>query len=731
MLVKTVKKILSKDERLINDNEFNITKLYNLLEKYDSKILKELYQNEDIKNKFFKNIDGINIFKQEEFKFFLQHQKPFENGWTKLKNTIGLCDGKYLLRDTQDVVLNFPFKDCILEGGQSNDEVIESYFNYETTSFKEEDKAIEAKLVGKKIEVEVSTRGKKTYSVSGFKEYNGKKRKEVFFNEILAKDEIDRLLEKKALVNWKRYTKDEIGEVKEINRDKNGAIKENFIIKGNNLLALHSLKKEFLGKIKLIYIDPPYNTGSDSFSYNDNFNHSTWLTFMKNRVEIARKLLSEDGIMWIQIDDKEVNYLGVLLDEIFGRENFINLVTVKTKIGGVSGSSEGKSLRDATEFILIYAKDKSKINLEPVYAMTPVWNYIQEEYIDSGKSWKYTSVLTELGERILIKDDITTGRKYYHYPNAKTISVKQYANEHKISEEEVYNSIPEKIFQTTNAQSSIRTTVIQKTENINTGIVSIEYVPTKGKNKGILTEVLYTSTKRMFMFLSDMLVKDQHGNLLYKEKLTTLWDSIQYNNLSKEGKVNFPNGKKPEKLLQNIIEMSTYKGDYVLDFFGGSGSTAAVAHKLERKWITFEQIDSQINIMIDRLQNVVEGKDDKGISVGINWQGGGEFIYLELAKFNEKAKNKILNCETAQELKDLFSELYEKYYLNYNLNIKKFKELIKTSEFKELCLDDMKKMYLSMLDLNSMYINFEDMEDEKFNLSNDDIKLTKQFYGVK
>lgn len=204
---------------------------------------------------------------------------------------------------------------------------------------------------------------------------------------------------------------------------------------------------------------------------------------MKNRLEVARELLSEDGLLWVQTDDGEVNYLGVLLDEVFGRENFINLVTVKTKIGGVSGSSEGKSLKDATEFIQVYAKNKESISLKPIFAMTPVWEYIQTEYIEAGKSWKYTSVLLDLGEKVLIKTDSKNGRAYYHYPNAKTCSVRQYANDHGLTEEEIYNSIPEKIFQSTNAQSSVRTTLIRETENIESGFVSVSYVPSKGKIK--------------------------------------------------------------------------------------------------------------------------------------------------------------------------------------------------------------------------------------------------------
>lgn len=179
-------------------------------------------------------------------------------------------------------------------------------------------------------------------------------------------------------MNAKKFDVDGVHEIESFSED------DNLIIKGNNLLALHTLKEKFSGKIKLIYIDPPYNTGNDGFDYNDKFNHSTWLTFMKNRLEIACELLCEEGTIWVQTDDVETNYLGVLLDQVFDRNNFINIVTVKTKISGVSGSSEGKSLRDATEFIQVYAKNKEKVYLNPVFEVTPVVEYVNE-YKESGK----------------------------------------------------------------------------------------------------------------------------------------------------------------------------------------------------------------------------------------------------------------------------------------------------------------------------------------------------------
>lgn len=670
---KELEQLLMGQPEYLIDGKLNKNRLSELARKYDAKLLSLLMSNSLVKEQFFVTIEVNSeqtyVFQLEKFLQFLNNKEFLPDSFTAYKTKIGLAtqNGKYL-SENHDVVLNFPYKDCVLEGGQTKDDA---------------------------------------------------KRQEIFFNETLAPTEINRLLDKKVLTNFKRYDSDGEHEVDELKDT------DNLIIKGNNLIALHSLKKRFAGKVKLIYLDPPYNTGSDSFGYNDSFNHSTWLTFMKNRLEVSWELLSDDGLIWIQTDDGEVNYLGVLLDEIFGRDNFINLITVKTKIGGVSGSSEGKCLKDATEFIQVYAKKKDLINLKPIFAMTPVWEYIQTEYIEAGKSWKYTSVLLDLGEKVLIKTDNINGRTYYHYPNAKTCSVKQYANENGLTEEEVYNSIPEKIFQSTNAQSSVRTTLIRETENIQTGFVSVSYIPVKGKNQGELTEIFYTNTKRMVMFLSDMLTEDSEGNLLYKEKLTTLWDNIQYNNLSKEGLVDFPNGKKPEKLLQNIIEMSTEESDIILDFFGGSGSTAATSHKLKRQYISIEQMNGQLEKTIERLVNVTSGKDEKGISKDVNWTGGGSFVYAELKNDAQDFKKAIIKATSTEQLLELFEIAKKSSFLSYRIDPKK----LKSEEFKALSFAEQKQLLSEIIDKNNLYVNYSDIGDIDNHISEHDKKLNRQFYG--
>ena len=662
--------LLSQHEEFLVEGMLNKNKLSELARKYDSKLLNVLMKEEKIKNHFFTKLEGsILVFKKDVFLQFLNNKEFLPDSFTAYKTKIGLGnrDGS-LLSENHEVVLNFPYKDCILEGGQTKEDA---------------------------------------------------KRDENFFNETLAPIEITRLLDDKAFTNFKRYDKDGEHEVKEIKED------DNFIIKGNNLVVLHSLKKRYVGKVKCIYIDPPYNTGSDSFGYNDNFNHSTWLTFMKNRLEVAKELLSEDGVIFVQCDDNEQAYLKVLMDDIFSRNNYINIVTIKTKIGGVSGSSEGKSLKDTTEFIQIYSKNKEYLELKPIFTKTPVWEYIKTEYIDVGKSWKYTSVLLELGERRLIREDEKNSRIYYHYPNAKTCSVKQYAENNNLTEEEVYNLIPDKIIRSTNAQSSIRTSVIAETSEYNSGFVSIEYKPIKGKNKDKSTEIFYTQTKQMVMFLSDMLEKDEEGNLLYTERLTTLWDNIQYNNLSKEGLVNFTNGKKPEKLLQNVIEMCTLEGDIVLDLFGGSGSTAATAHKLGRRYLSIEQINNQLEVIIKRLKSVIKGEDDKGISKDINWKDGGEFVYCELKNDAEEFKNSVIESQSTENLIELLNFAKKSSFLSYRIEPKKLKE----KEFLELSFAEQKQLLLEIIDQNNLYVNFSDIDDEFYRIPEIEKKLNREFYG--
>ncbi len=350
---KIIEQLLKQDERLYiqEENEINYLKVFELLSQNEEALISLLFNNHQIKDKFFLKISQSYIFKVNEFKFFIEENK-IDNSYTQYKNRIGLKSNNKFLSENNDVVLNFPFKDCVLEGGQSTSEGKDTYFQYSNTTNEYEKKET--------------------------------KRKEVFFNEVLASDEIDRLLDKKALVNWNRYTKNGKEKVLNIKRDENGVIKENLIIKGNNLLALNSIKDEFAGKVKLIYIDPPYNTGSDEFVYNDKFSHSSWLSFMKNRLEIARVLLKEDGIIFVQIDNSpsdfksspEFGYLLVLMDEIFNRNNYITTICWKKK--GNASNTEN-SIGTITESIIMYAKNINSLDIN-LQDFKRQYNYFDEAH---------------------------------------------------------------------------------------------------------------------------------------------------------------------------------------------------------------------------------------------------------------------------------------------------------------------------------------------------------------
>ena len=291
-------------------------------------LIRLLLTDNEIKAKFFDEIDGHWVFNHNTFINYITDKNFLANSYTRFRNKIGLNIGDKFLRERGEVSLVWPYKDCVLEGGQTKEE---------------------------------------------------EKRKEIFFNEILAQDEINRMFDPKVLTNWKRHTAAGEQDVTEIQRDENGIIRENLIIKGNNLIALHTLKQEFRGQVKVIYIDPPYNTGTDSFGYNDSFNHSSWLTFMKNRLEVAKELLTDDGVFFASCDDNEQAHLKILMDEIFGNENFItNFVVIRAEGGGLA-----KQVVKGHDYLLTYAKNIE--NFEPLRKPKDIRGKIVEK--DGKKYW--------------------------------------------------------------------------------------------------------------------------------------------------------------------------------------------------------------------------------------------------------------------------------------------------------------------------------------------------------
>ena len=603
------------------------------------------------------------VFKIDNFRFFMEENK-IDNSYTRYKNRIGLTDGKRFINDSNDIVLNFPYKDCVLEGGQSTEEGMDTSFKYSEKT--------------KKYETEKS------------------KRKEIFFNQIIASDEIDRLFDEKAFVNWKRYTKKGEEKVKEIKRDKDGTIKENLIIKGNNLLALHSLKKQFAGKVKLIYIDPPFNTGTNAntFKYNNNFNHSTWLTFMKNRLQIAKKLLLDDGIIAISIDHYELLYLGVLADEIFGKENRMGIIAAVHNPGG---RQDDKFFPTAHENILFYAKNKDDAQLFRLGFSQDKLNQFKQE--DKYGKYKLRG-FRRSGNNSNKEDGPGLYYPIYYEPKRNLIS---------LSKKNDYVKI------------------IPIDSN------GVEKCWRWGKETFINKMKKYIEVKK-FKGRFEIYVKERESD--YEgEKAKTIWNESNYTGQTGTGALKDLFGKKvftyPKSpyMTRDILQITTLPNDIILDFHLGSGTTAAVAHKMGRQYIGIEQMDYVEEIICKRLKKAIEG-EQSGISKSLNWQGGGDFIYFELAKWNEQAKEEIEACKNLEELKTFFITLYEKYFLNYNVKTENFKkEILKEDNFKKLSLGEQKRMFLEMLDLNQMYIQKTEMADKKFGISKEDQKSTKKFYN--
>lgn len=669
-----IENILKKDSRFLStEGELLKNKVYEAGMRLDTDLIKLLLSHETTVKIFFKKIDDTYVFDKNEFGWTIDSQDFLPDSYTAYSQNIILEDrNRRSIVDNNDVVLSFAYKDGLIE--------------FDSTDIKEE-------------------------------------RDEVFYHEILGKQAIDTLTEPKLFTESVRHSEEDSEITTEF------SLSDNLIIKGNNLFALHSLMPRYKGKIKLMYWDILYNTNNDKVPYKDTFKHSTWLAMMKNRLEVAHNLLNKEGSIFIQCDDNEMHYLKVLMDEIFGRDNFINTLTVKTKIAGVSGSSEGKSFIDSTEYIHVYAKSKDYFWLNNIRTNIPIYNVI-EDYKKKGKSWKYTSVVVSFGKKKLLFKDKTKNYTYYSYENFESMSVKQFAKLKNISEQDVYEKYYDRIFRTTNAQSSVRKTVMKATKNVTNNLVSLVYTPIKGKNKDKETEIFYKGKSRnMFTFLSDVVEITPEGPM-YTSPVSTLWDDIQYNNLNKEGMVSLPNGKKPEKLIKRIINLATNEGDIVLDAYLGSGTTTAVAHKLKRRYIGIEQLNSHYDKAIERMDLVLNG-DKSGISndSDVMWDGGGSFIESKLKELGNEWIANIGNSISHSDFNSIYQDLINNPFVTYRVEFIKMKNMSK--DFEDLSLNDKREFLFKIIEKNHLYVNYTDSQDKKLEISDSDIAFSKSFYEGK
>ncbi|GHR72366.1 site-specific DNA-methyltransferase [Helicobacter pylori] len=555
-------------------NRFTKERLETLILTADEKLLTFMLEDKnanDYKNAFFKTIAHSLVFNQKALLECLT--KELENSFTRFENKIGLYSQGRPIKSSELVVLNFPFKDNVLLGNAKD---------------------------------------------------SSTKSKELFYHEILHKKEIDTLLKKKALCRFEMHGE---GDLESALKDKN----TNYLIKGNNLIALHSLKKKFAKQVKCIYIDPPYNTGNDSFNYNDNFNHSSWLVFMKNRLEVAREFLSDDGSIYINLDYNEVHYCKVLMDEIFGVENFQREII--WRIGWLSGykTSINNFIRNH-DTILFYSKNADKL-------------FFNKKYIEN-KDFKE--------------------------------------------------------------------------------LIKIEKIQSNLDNLGIDRE----KQKNIIKIIN-------HETRPERYPLEDIWNGNEYDDLNSIAIVSYSGetvskmlgteeikGQKSEKLIQRILEASTNENDLVLDFFAGSGTTCAVAHKMKRRYIGIEQMDYIETITKERLKKVIEGEQG-GISKKCDFKGGGSFVYAELKGVNLEIKRQILNAKSKSECLKIFNDLNERFLRRADCKIGE----IHSEEFQNLDLNEQKRICCALLDSNEDYLNLGDMDEDAWGIDEITKKYNEIFYS--
>lgn len=604
-------------------------------------LIKLLLSHDTLKRNFFTDVDGVQVFDKVKFQKFVMNKRFLPDSYTCFKNKIGLTneDGEFL-SESREVVLSWPYKDCMLEGGQTKEDA---------------------------------------------------KRNEVFWNEILAPDEINRLTEPKVLTNFKKFDTNGEHEVDSV------SVNDNLIIKGNNLLALYSLKRRYAGKVKLIYIDPPYNTGSDSFGYNDSFNHASWYTFMRNRFEIAKKLLTHDGIICVQCSFHEFAYLKLLMDEIFPKFLCTFNIQVRHPDRILTGDKE---FNDIMEYTLIYSNSLD--------AKMP--KRIEEKTLDD-----YVWKIEEFGEpEITYFDDkkveIYTPEKYKatkEKPNellSKTISVRGSIRE-KNSSGRLYVKYIEPI------SSNYPPETIFKVEGMGDDSFGFRrfYTPPKGNKNGGYYQG-----------------KPQSSDITEKPYPNFFNYETEYNNVINEGGVVFRNGKKPEKYISFLLSLFTSENDIVLDYHMGSGTTAAVSHKMYRRYIGCEQMEEQINLIMKRLNNVINA-ETSGISQLVNWQGGGSFIYCELAKANQNFADEIENAKTSEALLDIWKRMQTTGFLSWKVDPKAVNE--NAQEFTDLSLEDAKRFLIECLDKNLLYVPYSEIDNTEYGITEEDKKINSDFYG--
>lgn len=606
----------------------------------DPKFIAMLLASDALRSHFFIEAGGAQVFDKVAFQRFVSNKAFLPDSYTAFKNRIGLVQGDDYLKQGRDVVLAWPFKDCVIEGGMTRED-----------------------------------RG----------------RQEVFWNETLAPDDISRLFEPKVMTGFQRWDAEAVAAgapkpVGEIGMD------DNLLIKGNNLLALHTLKARYANQVKCIFIDPPYNTGSDGFRYNDRFNHATWLTFMRSRLEVARDLLSPDGAIFVVLDDTEIHYCKVLMDEVFGRERFVANIAWQKR----TSPDDRVVLGDQHDTILVYGKalgstKRTNGTVKTRFAETanrlPMTDKQRAEYRNPDKDPKGEWVHRDFTAQNTLVDGVA-GRQNQVYPITSPSG-----NVHRPPEgycwkttEDEYLRLREdgRIWFGVNGTNQPRRKKYLREEN------------------GIQSSTWWSAA-------------DAGTNEVAKKELIALVGEVAAHGFT----------PKPERLNERVITIATNPGDIVLDFFVGSGTTAAVAHKMGRRWIGIEQMDYIDTLTAKRLSKVVEGEQG-GISEAVEWQGGGSFVYAQLLTWNETFVSRIQDATSVEELSGIRTDMLANGYLRHDLN----REQLEQQDLAVLSLEDAQGVLIGCLDLNHLYVNMGDISDRTYGVSEDEQVVNRAFQTV-
>lgn len=626
--------VLKQDERFFTDDgQLLRNAVYEAAMQMDAKLIKALYDNEETRKRFFTDVDGIAIFDKINFGWVINNREFLPDSYTCYKNKIGLVNNKgEYISASNDVELVFPYKDCVLEGGQTKED---------------------------------------------------QKRSEIFYNETLAPDEVDRLLYPKVLTNTKRYTEEGIEE-NIVNFDE-----DNLIVKGNNLLVISALRNRYTNMVDCIYIDPPYyfdkNKPADAFKYNSNFKLSTWLVFMKDRLKIAKDLLKESGVIFCHIGEEGVHYLKMLMEEVFGSENFVETFIWKNTD---NPDSLSKKTRSSVEYIICFEKRKD----------------LSKKYI--GKE-------TENGDAPLL-----------NYGNSiHNLKFPKGSIRFNIHDGFYDCSKPDKVeiltpFNVVNGTND-REVVLRGKFKWGQSMLDEEV----SKETYFLVKTNKFSVRFQRAKATDMPPEKFIDNEYLSKAIGVGTNEDANSHLKKMG-IDFSYSK-PESVIAFLLKAVTKENDLVLDFYLGSGTTCAVAHKMGRRYIGVDQMDYIETIAIERMKKVIDGEQG-GVSNQMNWQGGGSFVYCELAKLNQNFVDAIEKATTNEELSRLYADILETGFISYKVNPTDIDT--NSEDFIKLSIDDKKKLLMELLDKNQLYVNYCDIDDETYGISEEDKAFTKSFY---